>query len=199
MFFFNGPVVDLIPNLAPFKIGSFTRNKSEQDSISVKVKSILNWINDRDSYYFETFKNIMVYGNHLDVQDAIIIANNQVLEAINNLPEFAAALVIMNDPEDRALVDSLASTGMASISNYTDGQQMRDSLQVRLAIHGDAKFLSLGIVLVAVFVVAVVAVAGLGIIAWREMAVWEEYNVPITNGGSSNYFYEQTIDQIVRL
>lgn len=202
IFFFDGPVVDLIPNLAPFKMSNFTKTQEEYAIFSNKVKLILDRISADNAQYFNNFKNTMIYGNHIDIQDAIGIANNQVLQAIQGLEEFENAVDIMNNPEGKALVDSLGKTGMASITDYFDGNDMRDDIEARLAWFGEGRLcLGPGVVFYAVAFIAVVAIVALGIVIWREMALWEEYNVTSSShlSGDSKYFYEQTIAQIVRL
>lgn len=145
----------------------------------------------------------IIHGNQLQIRETITEATNIVLEAARKLEYFKAAIDIMDAPDKYFVVDSLNNT-LAPTADYKDSGEMGDTLMARIAgFNGLTDRLCLAIVavsvvfIVAAAAVAVVAVAALGIVIWREMALWEEYGISSPSG--SQFYYEQTIDQIMHL
>jgi len=172
IFFADGPVADLIPELSEFKISYFISDPEQIQGISDLHDEVLVLFETNNPGYLETFKTVMLSGNHVQIESSLLEAAGLLNSTLN---EFYNA---GNNENDNSTDYSAAQQEFKdALQNSTINQQDSRELATFTKNYLDAKSYASTPKTCAVKVVAVVAAAAvaLAVVVWSVAAVIEGY------------------------
>jgi len=200
IFFFEGDVAELIPNLANLKLNNFASSQDELDGIRATYDAIMDEIIIKHPDFYNNFKEAIISRNHIQIKQELIFASDLIQNEITVLQNLQEARQYANE------VESSTDMNLSTIEQHSNSEQFRSEINDEIISHDIPNEETIagivGVFVVALAGVAVVAVAGAYIIVYNEIGLWDTHAVSNNGGGnplSSDLFLEEVVQQIVDL
>ncbi len=176
IFFADGPVADLIPEVAMFRPAGYTDNPEQLQHFRNYQNEVFNEVRNSSPNFFADFQNAVYSDNPATVRNAILNGKNllgQAMERINPL----ASYDVLNDPQVQTLKRDVENRLAASGDLEGDLAVVQDYLQT-YGGSGGALMANSWIAEAVALVAVRVAVA-----FWVEYHYWTP-DVAVTDGGN---------------
>ncbi|MEE4248525.1 MAG: hypothetical protein V2I33_24355 [Kangiellaceae bacterium] len=200
IFFFEGEVAELIPNLSNLKLENFVSNEDELNGARATYNAIMDEIVLKHPNFYNNFKTVVLSKNHVQIRQELIFASNLIQTEIAVLQNLQEARQFANE------VKSNTNMSLSSVEQSGNSAQLRNEINDEILNHDIPNEETIagivGVVVVALAGVAVVAVAGAYIIVYNEIGLWDTHAVSNNGGGnplSSDLFLDEVVQQLVDL